>query len=259
TAAMDMLGGEGVGKQCRKADIIADAAYAILSKPKDYTGHFLVDEDVLREHGIKDLDQYAIQPGHPLLPDFFLDEAPESLVKQMEEHGEYYRILHHTMEYYREQCRDLLPYIFCNFWLPGATPAFKPPSSSSDTPLSGGPIESTFDIIRGVINEDVVKSTQGIYRFDLSGEPPVKADVVMTMDSIDFSKMFSGELMTNVTTQDEGALWCFHGNSCLMWRLVSGKLKPTMAFMSGKLRIKGDMTLAIKLEKLMGRMNKAKL
>ncbi|KAK5600804.1 Hydroxysteroid dehydrogenase-like protein 2 [Crenichthys baileyi] len=217
TAAMDMLGGESVGKQCRKADIIADAAYAILSKPKDYTGHFLVDEDVLREHGIKDLDQYAVQPGHPLLPDFFLDEAPESLVKQMEEHG--------------------------------ATPAFKPPSSSSDTPLSGGPIESTFDIIRGVINEDVVKSTQGIYRFDLSGEhsgvwfldlksgsgsagkgePPVKADVVMTMDSIDFSKMFSG------------------------------KLKPTMAFMSGKLRIKGDMTLAIKLEKLMGRMNKAKL
>ncbi|XP_038127939.1 hydroxysteroid dehydrogenase-like protein 2 [Cyprinodon tularosa] len=215
TAAMDMLGGEGVGKQCRTADIIADAAYAILTKPKDYTGRFLVDEDVLRELGVKDFDQYAVQPGHPLLPDFFLDEAPENLVKHMEEHG--------------------------------ATPAFKPPSS--DTPRSGGPIESTFDVIRGVLNEDVVKSTQGIYRFDLSGEhsgvwfldlksgsgsagkgePPVKADVVMTMDSSDFTKMFSG------------------------------KLKPTMAFMSGKLRIKGDMTLAIKLEKLMGRMNKAKL
>lgn len=40
---------------------------------------------------------------------------------------------------------------------------------------------------------------------------------------------------------------------------VLGKLKPTMAFMSGKLRIKGDMALAIKLEKLMGLMNKAKL
>lgn len=217
TAAMDMLGGDGVGKQCRKADIMADAAYAVLSRPKDYTGHFLVDEDVLKEHGVKDFDQYAVQPGHPLLPDFFLDEAPESLVKQMEEHG--------------------------------ATPAFKAPSSSSATPPSGGPIESTFDVIRGVINEDVVKSTQGIYRFDLSGEhggvwfldlksgsggagqgePPVKADVVMAMDSADFTKMFSG------------------------------KLKPTMAFMSGKLRIKGDMTLAIKLEKLMGRMNKAKL
>lgn len=216
TAAMDMLGGEGVGKQCRKTDIIADAAYAILSRPKDYTGHFLVDEDILREQGIREFEQYAVQPGHPLLPDFFLDEAPESLVETMEQHG--------------------------------ATPAFKPPSSSA-TPTSGGPVESTFDVIKGAINEDIVKSTQGIYQFDLSGEhtgvwfldlkngsgsvgqgePPAKADVVMKMDSSDFSKMFSG------------------------------KLKPTMAFMSGKLKIKGDMTLAIKLEKLMNRMNKAKL
>ncbi|XP_072227613.1 hydroxysteroid dehydrogenase-like protein 2 [Leuresthes tenuis] len=217
TAAMDMLGGDGIGKQCRTVDIIADAAYLILSKPKDYTGHFLVDEDVLKSQGMQDFEPYAVQPGHPLLPDFFLDEAPEQLAEQMEQHG--------------------------------ATPAFKPPPSSSATPPSAGPIESTFDVIRAVINEDVVKSTQGIYRFDLSGEhagvwfldlksgsgtagkgePPVKADVVMTMNSSDFGKMFSG------------------------------KLKPTLAFMSGKLRIKGDMTLAIKLEKLMGRMNKAKL
>ncbi|XP_023127173.1 hydroxysteroid dehydrogenase-like protein 2 [Amphiprion ocellaris] len=216
TAAMDMLGGSDIGKQCRTADIIADAAYVILSQPKDYTGHFLVDEDVLKQQGVRDFDQYAIQPGHPLLPDFFLDEAPELLAQQMEQHG--------------------------------ATPAFKPPSSSA-TPASGGPIESTFDTIKGVINEDVVKATQAIYQFDLSGEhsgvwfldlksgsgsagqgqPPIKPDVVMTMDSSDFSKMFSG------------------------------KLKPTMAFMSGKLRIKGDMSLAIKLDKLMGRMNKAKL
>ncbi|KAL6096377.1 hsdl2 [Pungitius sinensis] len=213
TAAMDMLGGEGISKQCRTSDIMADAAYAVLSRPKDYTGHFLVDEDVLKEQGVRDFEQYAVQPGHPLLPDFFLDEAPENLVEQMEQHG--------------------------------ATPAFKPPPSSS----SGGPIESTFNAIRGVINEDVVKLTQGIYQFDLSGEnkglwfldlksgagsagqgqSPVKADVVMAMDSGDFSKMFAG------------------------------KLKPTMAFMSGKLKIKGDMTLALKLEKLMGRMSKAKL
>ncbi|XP_062268981.1 hydroxysteroid dehydrogenase-like protein 2 [Platichthys flesus] len=215
TAAMDMLGGEEVGKQCRTSDIMADAAYAILTQPKDYTGRFVVDEDILREHGIKDFEQYAVQPGHPLLPDFFLDEAPEVLAQQMEQHG--------------------------------ATPAFK--SSSSTPPPSSGPIESTFDVIKGVINDDLVKSTQGIYQFDLSGEhvgvwfldlksgsggvgrgqPAVKADVIMTMDSTDFSKMFAG------------------------------KLKPTMAFMSGKLRIKGDMSLALKLEKLMGRMAKAKL
>ncbi|XP_030290499.1 hydroxysteroid dehydrogenase-like protein 2 [Sparus aurata] len=217
TAAMDMLGGDGIGKQCRTADIMADAAYAILSRPKDYTGHFVVDEDILKEEGVQDFEQYAVQPGHPLLPDFFLDDAPETLVKKMEQHG--------------------------------ATPAFKPPSSSAAPPSSSGPIESTFDVIRAVINEDVVKTTQGVYQFDLSGEhggmwfldlksgsgsagqgePPIKADVIMKLDSNDFTKMFAG------------------------------KLKPTLAFMSGKLRIKGDMTLAIKLEKLMSRMNKAKL
>lgn len=71
-----MLGGEGVGKQCRTADIIADAAYAILTKPKDYTGRFLVDEDVLRELGVKDFDQYAVQPGESREPEQTLSYFP---------------------------------------------------------------------------------------------------------------------------------------------------------------------------------------
>lgn len=37
--------------------------------------------------------------------------------------------------------------------------------------------------------------------------------------------------------------------------LILGALKPTMAFMSGKLKIKGNMALAIKLEKLMSQMH----
>lgn len=64
---MDMLGGDGIGKQCRTADIMADAAYAILSQSKDYTGHFLVDEDILKEQGIQDFDPYAVQPGEEQL------------------------------------------------------------------------------------------------------------------------------------------------------------------------------------------------
>lgn len=64
---MEMLGGAGVAKQCRTADIIADAAYLILSQPKDYTGHFLVDEDLLKQHGIQDFDKYAVQPGELML------------------------------------------------------------------------------------------------------------------------------------------------------------------------------------------------
>lgn len=64
---MEMLGGEGIGKQCRTADIIADAAYVILSQPKDYTGHFLVDEDILKEQGVQDFTQYAVEPGELML------------------------------------------------------------------------------------------------------------------------------------------------------------------------------------------------
>jgi putative sterol carrier protein len=35
-------------------------------------------------------------------------------------------------------------------------------------------------------------------------------------------------------------------------QVVSGSLKPSAAFMTGKLKIKGNMGLAMKLEKLMG-------
>ena len=36
--------------------------------------------------------------------------------------------------------------------------------------------------------------------------------------------------------------------------IFSGKLKPTTAFMTGKMKIQGDMGKAMKLEKLMGKM-----
>lgn len=87
------------------------------------------------------------------------------------------------------------------------------------------------------------------------GEPSGKADVIMKMDSSDFSKMFAGELRGG--RQHPGSVYRMTCTTRVL--CVLGKLKPTMAFMSGKLRIKGDMTMAIKLEKLMGRMNKAKL
>lgn len=63
TAAMEMLGGSGVGKQCRKVEIMADAAYAILSKPVSFTGQFVIDEDILKKEGVKDFDVYAVEPG----------------------------------------------------------------------------------------------------------------------------------------------------------------------------------------------------
>ncbi|XP_061217216.1 hydroxysteroid dehydrogenase-like protein 2 [Neopsephotus bourkii] len=222
TAAMDMLGGSGIEKQCRKTDIIADAAYCILTKPKSFTGNFIIDEALLREEGVKDFDVYAVAPGHPLMPDFFLDLETDMIGRKQEGYG--------GSQAFKEEKK-----------LSGS---HQEGSESAAAKLLS-PVAETFRVIQGAISEEYVRTTQGVFQFELSGDeggtwyidlknkggnagpgkPPLKADVVMSMSSTDFVKMFTG------------------------------KLKPTLAFMTGKLRIKGNMALAIKLEKMLTQLN----
>ncbi len=76
TAALAMIPGVKTD-HCRKPEIVADAAHAILTTPsRERTGQFLIDDEVLAEAGITELDGYAVNPGLPLLPDFFLDAQP---------------------------------------------------------------------------------------------------------------------------------------------------------------------------------------
>ena len=72
TAALAMLPGVDP-ERCRKPEIMADAAHAVLTtSSRERTGQFLIDEEVLRELGVGDFEEYAVQPGAPLLPDLFL-------------------------------------------------------------------------------------------------------------------------------------------------------------------------------------------
>jgi citronellol/citronellal dehydrogenase len=75
TEAIRLIAGEGARKKTRSPAIMADAAYEILLKPsRDFTGNFLIDEDVLREAGITDLSPYN-PPGlsdRELMRDFFV-------------------------------------------------------------------------------------------------------------------------------------------------------------------------------------------
>ncbi|MEZ4445849.1 MAG: NAD(P)-dependent oxidoreductase [Polyangiaceae bacterium] len=71
-AVQNLLGGDEAMKRCRKPEIMADAAHAIFLEGVDHSGHFHIDEDVLRAAGVTDLDQYAITPGEDLVPDFFV-------------------------------------------------------------------------------------------------------------------------------------------------------------------------------------------
>lgn len=74
TAAIEWIGGHEAVEASRKPEIMADAAHWILTQPsRQCTGNFFVDEDVLRKAGVTDFEQYAVKPGAPLLPDFFLD------------------------------------------------------------------------------------------------------------------------------------------------------------------------------------------
>jgi len=72
-AVRNLMGGDEIVKKSRKPEIMADAAHAILTRDsRSCTGNFFVDEDVLKESGVTDLDQYSVTPGSDLLPDFFV-------------------------------------------------------------------------------------------------------------------------------------------------------------------------------------------
>jgi citronellol/citronellal dehydrogenase len=72
-AVQNLLGGSDVVKPSRKPDIMADAAYAILTRcSRECTGNFFIDEDVLRESGVTQFDAYAVTPGSELIRDFFV-------------------------------------------------------------------------------------------------------------------------------------------------------------------------------------------
>lgn len=116
----------------------------------------------------------------------------------------------------------------------------KPASSQSTKTGESAGVSASMDRMKNMINSDLVSQIGGVYLFTLSGKEPGSwtvdlkngdgglsesavdnPDVTMELDSDDFVKM------------------------------IQGQLNATQAFMSGKLSIKGNMGLAMKLEKLM--------
>ncbi|XLX42248.1 SDR family oxidoreductase [Ectopseudomonas mendocina] len=76
TAAIEFeLGSRDAFKRARTPAIMADAAHAILaSQGRSITGRLLIDEDILRERGVRDFEQYRFDPaGGTLVPDLFVD------------------------------------------------------------------------------------------------------------------------------------------------------------------------------------------
>ena len=74
TAAVNnLLGGQMLMNMSRTPEIMADAAFYILSKPSaECTGNTFVDEAVLAAEGITDLGKYSVVPGGQLYNDLFV-------------------------------------------------------------------------------------------------------------------------------------------------------------------------------------------
>ena len=73
SAAALFHGGKELLSEFRKASIMADAAYAILSKPsREFTGQFCIDDSVLYAEGVRDFEPYSVVPGAELVPDYFV-------------------------------------------------------------------------------------------------------------------------------------------------------------------------------------------
>ncbi len=83
TAAIkNTLGGDSIMNISRSPEIMADAAYLILTKnSKEFTGNFCIDDNLLADNGVTDFSQYAQVPFSELAPDFFVPddiEPPEA-------------------------------------------------------------------------------------------------------------------------------------------------------------------------------------
>ena len=78
------------------------------------------------------------------------------------------------------------------------------------------------------------------YQFNLSGDDGGSWVIALTDDN------------KSVTTgEDENAQCIISMSSADFMGMIGGSLNPQMAFMTGKLRVKGDMALALKLQAIL--------
>jgi citronellol/citronellal dehydrogenase len=77
TAAVgNLLGGEATMRASRTPEIVADAAHVIFTKPsREFTGRFCIDDKVLYEDGVRDFEQYRVDPKVALMSDFFVPDS----------------------------------------------------------------------------------------------------------------------------------------------------------------------------------------
>ena len=88
---------------------------------------------------------------------------------------------------------------------------------------------------------EVSKAVNSVYEFNITGDNGGVWTVDLTKEPGVVTAGSTGAAKCTVTATSNDFM-----------NIVSGKMNPQMAFMSGKLKIKGDMGLAMKLQKVIG-------
>jgi len=102
-------------------------------------------------------------------------------------------------------------------------------------------VTEIFDEVNSRLTDPAkVGSTNGAYQFDLSGDDGGPYHIVLK----DGKGEAGAGTVDNPNTTISMSAGDFVG-------LATGKLDPTMAFMTGKLKVRGDMALAMKLQNLL--------
>ena len=87
---------------------------------------------------------------------------------------------------------------------------------------------------------DLVSKINSVYQFNISGPNGGSWSVDCTKPG--------GEVASG---QKDGAKCTVSATDADFLNIVNGKLNPQMAFMSGKIKIQGDMALAMKLQSIL--------
>jgi putative sterol carrier protein len=102
-------------------------------------------------------------------------------------------------------------------------------------------VHEIFDEVnRRLADPAKVGTTNAAYQFDLSGEDGGAYHIVL--------KDGAGEAGPGAPDNPNTTISMSGGDFV---GLATGKLDPTMAFMTGKLKVRGDMALAMKLQNLL--------
>ena len=97
-------------------------------------------------------------------------------------------------------------------------------------------VRSFFEGITGQVDKSKVAGMTATYQFNITGEEPMVWSVAIANDDVVVTEGAAEKANIELTMTDADFL-----------ALLAGQLNGQMAFLTGKLKIKGDMTLAMKL------------